>query len=46
MRSEWAERAEDVLWRRSKLGLRLGPEPHQALARFMADARGIQTAAE
>ena len=46
MRCEWAERAEDVLWRRSKLGLRLGAEQRQALERFMADAREIETAAE
>ena len=46
MRHEWAERAEDVLWRRSKLGLRLDAEQQRALERFMADARGIQTAAE
>ncbi|HWA49734.1 MAG TPA: glycerol-3-phosphate dehydrogenase C-terminal domain-containing protein, partial [Dongiaceae bacterium] len=26
MREEWAERAEDVLWRRSKLGLRVSAE--------------------
>jgi glycerol-3-phosphate dehydrogenase len=46
MRSEWAERAEDVLWRRSKLGLRLGADQRQALERFMADARVVETAAE
>jgi glycerol-3-phosphate dehydrogenase len=46
MRSEWAERAEDVLWRRSKLGLRLDAEQRQALERFMADARVVETAAE
>ncbi len=46
MRCEWAERAEDVLWRRSKLGLRLGAEAREALERFMADAREAKTAAE
>jgi len=46
MRCEWAERAEDVLWRRSKLGLRLGPAEREALQRFMADAGVAKTAAE
>jgi glycerol-3-phosphate dehydrogenase len=46
MRYECAERAEDVLWRRSKLGLRLGAEQQLALERFMADARATKTAAE
>jgi glycerol-3-phosphate dehydrogenase len=46
MRCEWAERAEDVLWRRSKLGLRLSAEQQQALERFMSEARATQTAAE
>jgi glycerol-3-phosphate dehydrogenase len=35
MRHEFAETADDVLWRRSKLGLRVGAEPAAALARFM-----------
>ncbi len=35
MRSEWARRAEDVLWRRSKLGLRLTPQEREALDAFM-----------
>jgi glycerol-3-phosphate dehydrogenase len=33
---EWARDAEDVLWRRSKLGLRLTPAEGEALAAFMA----------
>lgn len=36
MRCEWAETAEDVLWRRTKLGLHLSPEESEALAAFMA----------
>jgi glycerol-3-phosphate dehydrogenase len=36
MLHEWARTAEDVLWRRSKLGLRLGRDETDALARFMA----------
>jgi glycerol-3-phosphate dehydrogenase len=37
MAHEWARTAEDVLWRRSKLGLRLSGMDQDALARFMAD---------
>ena len=33
---EWARTAQDVLWRRSKLGLRLDAEQVAALAAFMA----------
>ena len=29
---EWAQTAEDVLWRRSKLGLKATPEERAALA--------------
>lgn len=32
---EWARTAEDILWRRSKLGLRLSAAQGEALARFM-----------
>jgi glycerol-3-phosphate dehydrogenase len=35
-RHEWAKTAEDVLWRRSKLGLHLRPEQQSAVVRFMA----------
>lgn len=38
MREEWAEEAADVLWRRSKLGLRLDAGQKQALDEFMAEA--------
>jgi glycerol-3-phosphate dehydrogenase len=38
MQAEWARTAEDVLWRRSKLGLSISPEGQQALQRFMASA--------
>jgi glycerol-3-phosphate dehydrogenase len=34
---EWARTAEDVLWRRSKLGLRLSGMDQEGLTRFMAD---------
>lgn len=37
MRAEWARTAEDVLWRRSKLGLRLSLHQAAALEAFMRD---------
>jgi glycerol-3-phosphate dehydrogenase len=40
MDHEWARTADDVLWRRSKLGLRVSSEQHEQLAKFMADAIG------
>ena len=40
MRHEWAETPDDVLWRRTKLGLRCSPEQREALAQFMAAATG------
>lgn len=44
-RHEWAQTADDVLWRRSKLGLVLRPEQQAAVARFMAtDAAAIAPA--
>ena len=36
MRHEWARNADDVLWRRTRLGLLLSPDQREALARFMA----------
>ena len=36
MEREWAHTADDVLWRRTKLGLRFAPAEREALARFMA----------
>ena len=36
---EWAETPDDVLWRRSKLGLKATAEEHLALTRFMVEAR-------
>jgi glycerol-3-phosphate dehydrogenase len=38
MDQEWARTADDVLWRRSKLGLRIGAAERDRLAKFMADA--------
>ncbi len=45
MRHEFAETADDVLWRRSKLGLRTSAEVEKALTRFMA-ASASRAAAE
>ena len=41
MQHEWAQTADDVLWRRSKLGLRLTTEQRAALARFMASSTAV-----
>jgi glycerol-3-phosphate dehydrogenase len=38
MRFEWAQTADDVLWRRSKLGLGLAKTDARGLAHFMAGA--------
>ena len=47
MDQEWAERAEDVLWRRSKLGLRVTPAQAAALDAFMrAQSPRVAAAAE
>jgi glycerol-3-phosphate dehydrogenase len=39
MAEEWAQTADDVLWRRSKLGLRVSPIERERLGQFMAEAR-------
>ena len=36
MTKEWARFPDDILWRRSKLGLTMAPEDREALAAFMA----------
>jgi glycerol-3-phosphate dehydrogenase len=36
MEREWAQTEDDVLWRRTKLGLRFSPEERERLAKFMA----------
>jgi glycerol-3-phosphate dehydrogenase len=38
--NEWAQNSDDVLWRRSKLGLRLLPEERLALGSYMAGLLG------
>jgi glycerol-3-phosphate dehydrogenase len=40
MRQEFAETADDVLWRRSKLGLHLDPDAVAALTQFMETCGG------
>jgi glycerol-3-phosphate dehydrogenase len=42
MREEWAEEAADIVWRRSKLGLRLSKDQVEALEAFMAEQRSGQ----
>jgi glycerol-3-phosphate dehydrogenase len=39
MTSEWAVGAEDIVWRRSKLGLRMSPDEIAALDRWIAANR-------
>jgi glycerol-3-phosphate dehydrogenase len=41
MAREWAQSAEDVLWRRTKLGLALSDAEVGALDRFMRTASGV-----
>jgi len=36
---EWAVQADDILWRRTKLGLQTDPQQQAALARYLASAR-------
>ncbi|MEM8971760.1 MAG: glycerol-3-phosphate dehydrogenase [Pseudomonadota bacterium] len=36
-RFEWAETADDILWRRSKLGLQLNPEEQQRLSDWLTE---------
>jgi glycerol-3-phosphate dehydrogenase len=44
--SEWARTADDVIWRRSKLGLRLGPAEVVALEGYLAGLSGANAAAQ
>ena len=41
---EWAQTAEDIVWRRTKLGLRLTPQQIQALGQWLAESPGGQKA--
>ena len=38
--NEWAQNADDVLWRRSKIGLKATAEEYAALDRFIASLCG------
>jgi glycerol-3-phosphate dehydrogenase len=38
MKEEWARTADDILWRRSKLGLKVAPGEKELLARFMVQS--------
>jgi glycerol-3-phosphate dehydrogenase len=40
MKEEWARTADDILWRRSKLGLKVKPGEKELLARFMVQQTG------
>ena len=42
MQREWAQTVDDVLWRRSKLGLPFSREEREQLARFMATTIGAR----
>jgi glycerol-3-phosphate dehydrogenase len=46
MREEWAQSADDVLWRRTKIGLHASREQTAVLERFMASDAGRKAAAE
>ena len=39
VREEWARSADDILWRRSKLGLRIGAQGRERLAAFLSGSR-------
>ena len=45
VRREWAASAEDILWRRTKAGLRVGVEGRQALERYLGAMRPQPAAA-
>ena len=46
MQHEWAVTADDVLWRRTKRGLRLSRDQAAALDQYMSAAQGDRAAAE
>lgn len=39
-REEWARELDDILWRRTKLGLELSPSQRDALAQYLKEHRG------
>ena len=42
VREEWAQRAEDIVYRRTKLGLRMQPEEIDALQAYLDQTTVIQ----
>ena len=42
MKNEWARTAADVVWRRSKLGIRFTPEQTARLETFMREHKQLQ----
>ena len=46
MRREWARTAEDILWRRSKLGLHVPPGTAQRIDRYIAETHPAAVAAQ
>jgi glycerol-3-phosphate dehydrogenase len=42
MKNEWAQTAADVVWRRSKLGIRFTPEQTDRLDAFMREHKQLQ----
>ncbi|MFN4172248.1 MAG: glycerol-3-phosphate dehydrogenase [Pseudorhodobacter sp.] len=46
MTHEYARKPEDILWRRTKLGLRMSAEEAVALDNFMSEERAVSPAAE
>ena len=46
MREEWAMSADDVLWRRSKLGLHMSADEREAVAKWMAASTTAAHAAQ
>jgi glycerol-3-phosphate dehydrogenase len=44
METEWARTAEDIVWRRTKLGLRLSPAEIESVARYVAERLTVPTA--
>jgi glycerol-3-phosphate dehydrogenase len=45
VREEWAQTADDILWRRTKLGLRTSAEGRGRLEQHLASTSAIETSA-
>ena len=43
---EWARSAEDILWRRSKLGLRVSPGDRQRLQQYLDGVAAVSTSVD